>query len=96
MIKFQSLAPVGEHPEEVVPISEIFRRDSLFLGYIWSDRDLPSLEETNRILLRGHGDDGHFPHKWQATQLTEAEYEALRQRVRALGPEKFVLRENVT
>jgi len=89
-ITFRRLPPGGQSAEEVIPVSDLFRRDSLFLSYIWSDRDLPSLEETNRILQQGRGDDGHFVHVWQPVQLTEEEYEELRQQVRTLGPEKFV------
>ena len=94
-ITFQSLAPVDPPPvEEVVAVSEIFRRDSLLGIRIWSG-ELHSFEETNRILLSGRGYDGHFIHVWQPTQLTEEEYQELREKLRILGPEKFMFGENV-
>jgi hypothetical protein len=78
-ITFQSLAPIDPPPAvEVVAVSEIFRRDSLLGSYVSTDV-VPSFEETNRILLEGRGDDGHFIHVWQPTRLTEQEYQELRE-----------------
>ena len=93
MIRFRRLPPVGSAPEEMIPVSELLRRETLFLSHIWADRDLPPLDETNRILLQGLGDDGHFSHMWEPVQLTEEEHKQLSKRIRKEGPERFVHNE---
>ncbi len=90
MIRFRRLPPIGTEPEEIIPVSDLFRREALLLSHIWADRDLPPLEETNGILMRGLGDDGFVAHMWEPLQLSEKEYKQLSRRVRKEGPERFI------
>ena len=93
MIRFRRLPPVGTSAEETIPVSDLFRRDALFLCHIWGDRELPPLEETNRILLRGLGDDGFIGHIWEPFELSAKEHKELNRQIRAEGPERFVQHE---
>ncbi len=88
MIRFRNLAPGGPSVEEIIPVSEIMRRDSLFLSYLTFDHDLPPLEETNRILLQGRGDDGHFILAWEPVELSKQEYQRIRKQLRREASKK--------
>ena len=93
MIRFRRLPPIGTSAEEIIPVSDLFRREALLLSHIWADHDLPAFKETNRILLSGLGDDGFVAHMWEPLQLSEKEYKQLSRRVRKEGPERFVHNE---
>jgi hypothetical protein len=93
MIRFRRLPPIGAEPEEIISVSDLFRREALLLSHIWADHDLPPFEETNRILLSGLGDDGLVAHMWEPLQLSEREYKQLSRRVRKEGPERFIHNE---
>ena len=82
MIRLQRLPPDHEPIEETIAVSELLGRDSLFRPSDWTGGNPPPLEEINRFLTQGSGDDGHFVHRWAPFELTAEEYKHSLRRLR--------------
>ena len=75
--------PGNDEPiDEVVPVSELMMRDSLFRPSDWAGDHLPALEEINRFLLSGSGDNGHFVHRWQPFEISSEDYRHVAEQLR--------------
>ena len=72
----------GAPIDEVVLVSELLMRDSLFRPSDWLATQFPPLEEINRFLLSGSGDDGHFVHRWQPFEISAEEYRHIAEQLR--------------
>jgi hypothetical protein len=76
-IQLRTFPGNGEPIEETIAVSELLMRDSLFRPSDWTTDGLPRLEEINRFLLSGSGDDGHFVHRWQPLEISSEEYRTI-------------------
>jgi len=72
---------IPDGSQDIVNVSpvELVLTDADCRFLLLGDR-FPSIEEFNRILMSGRGDDGFVPHTWTGFALTELEYDEIRTR----------------
>src|SRR6266496_623552 len=81
--------PGNDEPiNEVVPVSELLIRDSLFRPLDWVGNHLPAVEEINRFLLSGSDDNGHFVHRWQPFEISSEDYNYVAEQLRKAQAER--------
>jgi hypothetical protein len=82
-VRYVHLVP-GSPQECVKDLLSFVRFDSYLGTIINHDKELPEINELNRVLLSGRGDEGHFLLSWQPFQLTDSEYQELGEAVKTL------------
>lgn len=76
-IRFSRIHPLGGQEERQVDLLTFIKIEGYLAMFCNSDERLPPLEELNRILSKGSGDDGFVIMKWEPFTVTQEEYAAL-------------------
>ena len=74
LIQYQRLVPSPSAQQHETDLLAFLRTEAYLATFLNCDKQLPHIEELNRILASGSGDDGHFVMKWNPFTITEAEY----------------------
>ena len=63
---------------DVSPVELVFT--DAVCRFLLLEQPFPPIEQFNRLLMSGRGDDGFIPHTWDSFTLTEQEYHEIRKR----------------
>lgn len=77
MIRYSRILPLGDQEENQVDLLTFIRTEGYLAMFCNSDHRLPPMDELNRILSKGSGDDGFVIMKWEPFTVTQEEYAAL-------------------
>ena len=81
LVRCQTLLPDGTPEQHEVDLLSLIKMEAYLASFVNCDRQLPPLEELNRVLSSGSGDDGHLALRWSPFAITGQEYLELARRL---------------